>query len=182
MNLMSTDWRDTAFPWTGAGHTAHPFMLPIGLWFAEGTTCIAAAAIGWVLWRQAADRGYIFGCALTGILASVLAHQLAAYLDLPRPFTVGLSPNYLQHGLRGALPSAHASAMFTLAFAFMYRSALRSAGVGLLALALITGWARVYVGAHFPSDVLAGVLLALSLASAWALLQRSIEAAPTCRP
>ena len=72
--------------------------------------------------------------------------------------------------------------MFTLAFAFLYRPALRKAGVGLLALALITGWARVYVGAHFPSDVLAGVLLALSLASARALLQRSIEAAPTCRP
>ena len=38
--------------------------------------------------------------------------------------------------------------------------ALRDIGIVLMALALLTGWARIHVGVHFPFDILAGFLLA----------------------
>lgn len=37
----------------------------------------------------------------------------------------------------------------------------RRAGAGLLALAFAVSWARVFLGVHYPSDVLGGALLGL---------------------
>jgi undecaprenyl-diphosphatase len=170
-NRDPNGWRGASFLWVQASHAAHPSVLPASVWLAEGTAWIAAAAVGWVLWRRQDQRRYLLGCLAVGVLASMLAHQLAGQLALPRPFMVGLSINHLQHGARGALPSAHASVMFAVAAAFLHRAELRRAGLGILAMALVTGWARVSAGAHFPADVLAGLLLGLMLASAWALLQ-----------
>jgi membrane-associated phospholipid phosphatase len=175
-NQDRSDWREASFLWMQAGHAAHPSVLPVSVWLAEGTAWIAAAAIGWVLWRRQDQRRYLVGCLAVGILASMLAHQLAGQLAVPRPFMVGLSINHLQHGARGSLPSAHASVMFAIAATFLYRAGLRGAGLGILAMALVTGWGRVSAGAHFPADVLAGLLLGLMLASAWALLQPSADA------
>ncbi|QGW83731.1 phosphatase PAP2 family protein [Variovorax paradoxus] len=171
-NLDRSSWREASFLWMQAGHAAHPLVLPVSLWLAEGTAWIAAASIGWAFWRRQGQRRYLVGCLAVGVFASIVAHQIAGQLALPRPFMVGLSINHLQHGARGSLPSTHASVMFAIAATFLYRPGLSREGVGILALAVVTGWARVSAGAHFPADVLAGLLLGLMLASAWVLLQR----------
>ena len=91
---------------------------------------------------------------------------------MPRPFVLGLSPAYIEHGIRGSLPSAHATVMFTVGLVFCLRPALRKIGFAILGVAVLTGWARIYVGVHFPFDVLAGLLLAGTIAAAfWVLHQ-----------
>ncbi|MBT2304886.1 phosphatase PAP2 family protein [Variovorax paradoxus] len=105
-------------------------------------------------------------------VAAVLAHWLAAAINLPRPFVLGLSPAYIPHGARGSLPSAHASVMFTIALAFLLRPGLRGLGVAAAALAVATGWARIYVGIHFPIDIAAGLLLAAAVAGVFAAIYR----------
>jgi undecaprenyl-diphosphatase len=80
------------------------------------------------------------------------------------------------------MPSTHASVMFTVALCFLYRPRLRAIGWLLVGLALMTGWARVYVGVHFPLDVAAGLGLGAALATGLALashwMQR-IQAPPS---
>jgi undecaprenyl-diphosphatase len=105
-------------------------------------------------------------------VASVLAQKLAEIIGMPRPFVLGLSPPYIEHGIRGALPSAHATVMFTVALVFCIRAATRKLGLAILAIAALTGWARVYVGVHFPFDIVAGLLLAAVITLAFRLLQR----------
>jgi undecaprenyl-diphosphatase len=56
----------------------------------------------------------------------------------------------------GSLPSLHASNFFALAI--VARTARRSLGAAALALAVAVSLSRVYVGVHWPTDVLAGAL------------------------
>ena len=67
------------------------------------------------------------------------------------------------HSTDASFPSDHASAAFGIAFAvFMFD---RVAGSLFLGAAVLIGSGRLIVGAHYPSDVLAGVLIGLGSAA-----------------
>ena len=139
--------------------------------------CVAILAA--IAWRNPSERIYLLATLVACGLASLLAHALAAAINSPRPFMLGLSPAYLEHGARGSLPSAHATVMFTMAFALVFRRGLRNWGLAAAAVAAATGYGRVFVGVHFPFDIVAGLLLgaliagALHLVTAAALLRRA---------
>lgn len=158
------------FQMLAAGHTPDPIILLFASATAVGASWLCLALFAWAAWRYPTQRIY----ALTGLiacgLASMAAHSIAAALDIPRPFMAGLSPAHIDHGERGSLPSAHASVMFTIALLFFLRAPLRRIGIALFVIAAATGWARIYVGVHFPLDILAGLLLASAIAAAFWLL------------
>ncbi|MET3441050.1 undecaprenyl-diphosphatase [Variovorax paradoxus] len=159
------------FLWIAAGHAPCAWLVSAAGAFAVGGPWLCAGLLGWMAWLHPRERGYmlaVLGCAA---LASMLAHALAAELNLPRPFIVGLSPAYIEHGARGSLPSAHATVMFTVALLCLRRPALRRAGAVVFAAGILTGWARIHVGVHFPADIPAGLLLALVLVAAFAGLE-----------
>lgn len=146
-----------------------------------------------ILLMLAADRGQGIGPALalrTLLFGALLARAGKLGLAEPRPLAV-LGHDAVQ--VVGAplasyntMPSGHTLTAFAgaLALWFILRRCARSdddgqssggAGwrlllIALLALAAGVGWSRVVVGAHWPSDVLAGAgcgLLAALLAWAW---------------
>ncbi|ASV29063.1 phosphatase PAP2 family protein [Maribacter cobaltidurans] len=57
--------------------------------------------------------------------------------------------------------SAHASNSFALAifFGFMLRSQIRYIGLALVFWALLVAYSRIYIGVHFPLDVMTGALI-----------------------
>lgn len=153
-------------------HPASPWLLWLAARVAEGSTWVCLALIAWLAWRQPAQRVYVLVAVVAAGVASVLARQLAEVIGMQRPFVLGLSPAHIEHGIRGALPSAHATVMFTVALVFWLRAATRTLGLTILAIAALTGWARVYVGVHFPFDILAGLLLAGAIAVVFWGLER----------
>lgn len=156
----------TLFQWLAAGNQPTPWVLSVASAFALWGVWPSVGIVAVALWRQPAERAWLFMIAAVAGLTSLLAHAIAMWLSVPRPFMVGLAPAYIAHGDRGSLPSTHAAVMFMVAMAFMLRPNLRKLGRPLLALAAVTGWARVYVGVHFPLDIVVGLLLGAAIAGA----------------
>ena len=90
-------------------------------------------------------------------------------LPLPRPGALGLGVQWQPQGLRPAFPSMHASTAFAFAAALAV-SGLRTAAAAAWLAALAVGWSRVFLGLHFPSDILGGLVLGSLLGGLTALL------------
>jgi membrane-associated phospholipid phosphatase len=98
-------------------------------------------------------------CAALGPIAICLNYAIKVLVKRPRPVLEGLPP------LGGApsslsFPSAHATSSFAVAVA-MVRVDPATAAALVVALALSLG--RPYLGMHYPSDVLAGIVLGVFL-------------------
>ena len=143
-----------------AGDEPTAWMLLAGCVLARCGATLCGLVTVWAFWRRPGERGHVVAAWLAAGAASMLSHAIASRLGLQRPFALGLTPVYIWHGASAALPSTHACVMATVALTFLRHAALRDTGCVLLALAVTTGWARIYVGVHFPFDVLAGFLLA----------------------
>ena len=165
------DLNVTLFQAIAAGHSPNALLLQLATLIAEGGgVWLSVALVAWIAWRHPTQRAFLMATLFATGAASLLAHWLAQAIHMPRPFVVGLSPSYIEHGARGSMPSAHASVMFTLALILCLRQPLRRAGMIVFGLAALTGWARIYVGVHFPFDIAGGLLLALVVTAVFALL------------
>ena len=80
-----------------------------------------------------------------------------------RPFAA--HPSAHVWGVRShdpSFPSDHATAAFAIAFAILFFDA--TAGWIFVAAAVVIAAGRVFVGGHYPTDVLAGALLGIASA------------------
>jgi membrane-associated phospholipid phosphatase len=110
--------------------------------------------------------------ALASAALGLLVNQLVAqFWHRARPFAAHRSAHVW--GGRShdpSFPSDHASAAFAIGFAVLLFD--RVAGALFLAAAVVIGVGRVLIGAHYPADVLAGVLVGLACAVVVARLAR----------
>jgi undecaprenyl-diphosphatase len=68
----------------------------------------------------------------------------------------------VKHGVDNSFPSDHTSLAFALAFAVLFFH--RRLGALLVLVAAGVGIDRIFVGVHYPVDVLAGMLVGLGAA------------------
>jgi undecaprenyl-diphosphatase len=97
--------------------------------------------------------------------SDLLATGLKDVFDRPRPFEeLGAADPLLRGTVGESLPSGHASTSFAGAVILAYL--VRRAIPMLFALALLISLSRVYVGVHYPLDLLAGAALGAAVALA----------------
>lgn len=159
--------RDIAwFCWMGAGRTDRPLRLSCAIAIAHWSWLPLVVVLGSSIFFRADAIGPVL-CALgVATLMQILVKRCAKGLSSRRPFAIGLCANHLHHSDRGGMPSTHATVMACLAGALSPWMVVWPEFVLLPSIAVITAWARVHAGAHFPSDVLGGLILGASVGSA----------------
>jgi membrane-associated phospholipid phosphatase len=133
-------------------------------------------AVAWWSSRRTANptkMAYVIWTAIGTLAALAINQPIASAVDERRPFVA--LPHVLvliSHGADPGFPSDHA----VLAGAVAAGVFLVSARIGWVAVvaALLIAFARVYVGVHYPQDVMAGLALGGAVVLVGALLSRRL--------
>jgi undecaprenyl-diphosphatase len=97
---------------------------------------------------------------------------LKAIFDVERPSMRYAEPKPLVHPPHDAsFPSGHAATSFAAATVLSFARPRWAPAFYLLALAI--GFSRVYVGVHYPLDIVGGAVLGIGVATALRLLARA---------
>jgi len=135
-------------------------LLPDRLWAdltVLGDTLVALSLLLLFLRRQ---PNLVLTALIASLPATLLSHGLKGGLDLARPYAVlGDQAHVIGRVLlAGSFPSGHTTTIFVLAAVLSSGLRSRSATALLLIGAFLVGFSRIAVGAHWPLDVLGGIL------------------------
>ncbi|QDU93526.1 phosphatidylglycerophosphatase B [Lignipirellula cremea] len=149
-------------------------------WVQEmGRDATALGGVGWLVFCTASvvgflllDQKYRMAVFVAGAVSSgwMLAYLLKAFIARPRPEIVP----HLSHVFTSSFPSGHSmlSAIVYLTLGSLAAAAMRRPRLKIYVLCLavivtlLVGVSRVYLGVHYPTDVLAG----WAAGTFWALL------------
>jgi undecaprenyl-diphosphatase len=121
-----------------------------------------------VLWR----KPWLFVAVLCADAAvDLFSYGMRDWIGRRRPPLVYPEPKPLVHVPHsGSFPSGHAATAFACATVLAWWD--RRLAVPAFVVAAVIAWSRVYVGVHWPLDVLGGAVLGLGIGYALVLLGR----------
>ena len=126
---------------------------------------IVITAALWFLSRPGGVRKWKLACG-SGFAAAALAYAVAFVIhhswSRPRPYMSHHISHPWSSTTDASFPSDHTTVSFAIAFAVL--SFDLPAGVIFLVVAAIISVGRLFIGAHYPGDVLAGFVIGLIVA------------------
>lgn len=108
------------------------------------------------LWGDEQKRNLALKAFLVAILGVGINQIIGLAWQHPRPFMVGLGQAWLPHAVDSSFPSDHATVFASVGISLLCTGEARLGIITLLA-GLCVAWSRVYLGVHFPMDMLGAV-------------------------
>ncbi|GAA3884810.1 undecaprenyl-diphosphate phosphatase [Gibbsiella dentisursi] len=141
------------------------WLIEFALFLARDMIAIVPLLIvGLWLWgpkdRLVSQREVVSKTTIALLFAMATATAIGMLLPYERPFVPGFGYTFLTHAPDSSFPSNHGTAIFTFALAFLCWHRVWS-GILLMAIGVGIAWARVYLGVHWPLDMVGAFLLGI---------------------
>lgn len=150
-------YNSTLFELINGLSNVSPSLDLLMIFFAEVLIYIIPA-VGFSLWYRKND---LWKKLMWGTLAAAsISYIISGLLNFPRPGLLEFGRQLTVHSFDGSFPSDHTATMFGAAASIRKDKNLFRL---LLVLATLTGFARIFIGVHFPLDILAGAILGFSI-------------------
>lgn len=133
-------------------------VLPVFTQLGRAVTVILIACL-FIAFKKTRKTGLMMGVALLlgVIIGNAILKPLVARI---RPYDVNTAVSLLVEPLHDfSFPSGHSLAVFELATVLLLRD--RRIGIPALIASILVAFSRLYLYVHYPSDVLAGILLGI---------------------
>ena len=155
------------------------------LWAIDGATAVADGLIYaiplmllwlWLRGDSAQRHVALKACAVT-FLALGMNQVIGLLWQHPRPFMVGLGHSWIAHAADSSFPSDHMTVFVGIGLTLWLAGVTRW-GALTLAGSFCIAWARVFLGVHFPLDMVGAAAVAgiahLVVAPLWRLWGHAI--------
>lgn len=124
---------------------------------------LAVAGQWWSRINRSRTRHVLLTAGFSFLLALTLNQIIILFVHRVRPYEVGVTSLMGWPSVDSSFPSDHASAAFAIAFAFLLRANPRQ-GIIFTICASVVALSRVYIGTHYISDILGGIITAFAAA------------------
>ncbi|RTD98700.1 phosphatase PAP2 family protein [Variovorax atrisoli] len=141
-----------------AGPSAAAWSLAFAEFCSDLLPAMLTLAIGFSALFSRRWRYALFTVLLSVLAAWIVVTVIRALAPIPRPAFYGLGIQWVPQGVRPGFPSMHAAGTFAAAFA-LWCLPSRVPMLAALVVAALVAWSRVYLGLHFPSDIVAATML-----------------------
>lgn len=157
----------TIFEAINATEESHPALLAFGEFAAVYLIYLVPTilVVGWLVGDDRLRRilleafvAILVGLGISAVIGWVWPH--------PRPFVAGVGNTFIEYDATPSFPSNHAGIMLTMACSFVLHPRTRRMGAAFLAVSLTVVWARMYIGVHWPMDMVGAIVLSAAVAGA----------------
>lgn len=132
-----------------------------GIFIANDTLylLIIGLIMAWFLGRYS-TKALVLKAIITTIIALLIGYVVSLVFPHPRPFVIDAGQTLITHAATASFPSNHMLIFSSIALCYLFSKQIKL-GIALLILAIMVAWARIYVGVHFPFDMLGAVAIAI---------------------
>ena len=151
------------FSWINASPEASNTSIHFAIFIANDLLYCMILLFAWFWLRGNYDtKKHILKAFIFTSIAILISQCISHVYYHPRPFVMEVGRTLIYHAPNGSFPSDHMLIFSSIAFSYLF-SAQRKLGIFLLIMAWLVAWSRVYLGVHFPLDMLGAFLLAFAL-------------------
>ena len=151
------------FSWINASPEASNTSIHFAFFIANDLLYCMILLFAWFWLRGNYDtKKQILKAFIFTSIAILISQCISHVYYHPRPFVMEVGRTLIYHAPNGSFPSDHMLIFSSIAFSYLF-SAQRKPGIFLLIMAWLVAWSRVYLGVHFPLDMLGAFLLAFAL-------------------
>jgi len=138
----------------GRSHTLDAVMIELAKY--SPLVYAVALALLWLTWKPRNQRAVLFA-GISALVALGLGQIVGYAFPRDRPYLSHHVSLLITHSPDTSFPSDHTTLAFAVAIAVWQFN--RRAGITLLIFGVLVAVARVFVGAHYPGDVIGGAVL-----------------------
>lgn len=131
-------------------------------------------------WGGKEQRDIALKICTVALIALGVNQVLGMMFPHPRPFAIGLGHTFIPHANDSSFPSDHATVFAAMGVTLLFASVRSILGWTVLFLGSWVAWARIYLGVHYPLDMIGALAVVAAVCALigpfWLLLGPNLTA------